>query len=281
MEKALELAKILMEALPYIQSFHHKMMVIKLGGKMFEEPALLTDCARDLVLLKAVGMDPVVVHGGGPQLDRMLLRLGIQAKKVNGLRVTDEATMEVVEMVLGGQLNREMVMQINLAGGNAVGLSGKDSMMMLAEAVEEGKLGAVGEITRVECGLIQGLIKGGVIPVIAPIGVDEQGRIYNVNADAAAGSVASALHAEKLILLTDVEGIKDKEGKLLSSLHAGEANKLIKQGAISGGMIPKVKCCLESLRAGVNKAHIIDGRVNHSIILEIFTDKGLGTEIYL
>jgi acetylglutamate kinase len=189
--------------------------------------------------------------------------------------------MEVVEMVLGGQLNREMVMKINLAGGKAVGLSGKDAMMMIAEPVEDGKLGAVGEITRVECGLIQELSKSGVIPVISPIGVDEQGKIYNVNADMAAGAIASALHAEKLILLTDVEGVKDKDGKLLSSLSAGVVNKLIKQGAISGGMIPKVKCCLESLRAGVNKAHIIDGRVSHSIILEIFTDKGLGTEIYL
>ncbi len=281
MERALELAEILIEALPYIQSFHHKILVVKLGGKLFQDPSLLSDCARDLVLLKAVGMDPVVVHGGGPQVDRMLDRLGIQAKKVNGLRVTDEATMEVVEMVLGGQLNRELVMQINLAGGKAVGLSGKDSMMMLAEAVEEGKLGAVGEITKVDCGLILGLLKNGLIPVIAPIGVDEQGRIYNVNADTAAGSVASALHAEKLVLLTDVDGVKDKEGKFLSSLQAGEANKMIKQGAISGGMIPKIKCCLESLRAGVNKAHILDGRVHHSLLLEIFTDKGLGTEIYL
>lgn len=277
----MEQAKILIEALPYIQRFRGKTLVIKLGGKIFENQELLSDCARDLLLLKAVGMEPVVVHGGGPQVDRMLDRLGIEAKKVDGLRVTDAATMEVVEMVLGGQLNRELVMRINLVGGKAVGLSGKDAMMMRAEAVEEGRLGAVGVITKVECGLLMELVKGGVIPVIAPIGVDEEGKIYNINADMAAGALAAALHAEKLILLTDVEGVKDKQGNLLGSLHAGEANRLIKQGAISGGMIPKVKCCLEALRAGVGKAHILDGRVSHSILLEIFTDKGSGTEIYL
>ena len=277
----MEQAKILIEALPYIQRFRGKTLVVKLGGKIFENQELLSDCARDLLLLKAVGMEPVVVHGGGPQVDRMLDRLGIEAKKVDGLRVTDAATMEVVEMVLGGQLNRELVMRINLVGGKAVGLSGKDTMMMIAAPVEDGKLGAVGEITKVECGLITELLASGVIPVIAPIGVDEEGKIYNINADMAAGALAAALHAEKLILLTDVEGVKDKQGSLVGSLHAGEANRLIKQGAISGGMIPKVKCCLEALRAGVGKAHILDGRVSHTILLEIFTDKGSGTEIYL
>jgi acetylglutamate kinase len=281
MEKALEQAKLLVEALPYIQRFRGKLMVVKLGGKIFETPALLEDCARDILLLKTVGMDPVVVHGGGPQLDRMLDRLGVESKKVNGLRVTDEKTMEVVEMVLAGQLNREMVMRINLVGGRAVGLAGKDGMMMLARPIEDGKLGAVGEVAQVDTSLILELVKSGMIPVIAPIGVDEQGKIYNINADLAAGAIAAELRAEKLVLLTDVEGVKDKHGNFLSSLHAGQASKMIKQGAISGGMIPKVNCCLEALRSGVVKAHIVDGRVPHSLLLEILTDKGSGTEIYL
>jgi len=281
MEKALERAKLLVEALPYIQRFRGKLMVVKLGGKIFENPPLLDDCARDLLLLKTVGMEPVVVHGGGPQLDRMLDRLGVETRKVNGLRVTDEKTMEVVEMVLAGQLNREMVMRINLVGGKAVGLAGKDGMMILARPVMDGKLGAVGEVAQIDTSLILELAKSGVIPVIAPIGVDEQGKIYNLNADMAAGAIAAELRAEKLILLTDVEGVKDLQGNFLSSLHAGQASEMIRQGAISGGMIPKVNCCLEALRSGVVKAHIIDGRVPHSLLLEILTDKGFGTEIYL
>ena len=281
MEKALELAKVLIEALPYIQRFRGKMFVVKLGGRIFENQPLLEDCARDIVLLKTVGMEPVVVHGGGPQLDRMLDRLGVEVKKVNGLRVTDEKTMEVVEMVLAGQLNREMVMRLNLVGGKAVGLAGKDGMMIIASAAEDGKLGAVGQIESIDTSLILGLAKSGVIPVIAPIGVDMEGKIYNINADVAAGAFAAELRAEKLILLTDVDGVKDAQGNFLSSLHAGEASKLIKTGAISGGMIPKVNCCLEALKAGVGKAHIVDGRVPHSLLIELLTDKGLGTEIYL
>jgi len=281
MEKLLERAKFLIEALPYIQRFKGKLVVMKLGGKLFEDRALLRDTAQDVLLLKMVGIEPVVVHGGGPQLDKMLNRMGIESKKVNGLRITDEDTMEVVEMVLAGQLNRALVMEINLVGGKAVGLSGKDGMMIRAKPVDGGKLGAVGEVTQVECELIMEMVKSNLIPVIAPIGVDDQGKIYNINADIAAGAIASALRAEKLILLTDVEGVKDAQNQLLSSLHAGEASRLIKKGAISGGMIPKVKCCLEALKAGVVKAHIIDGRVAHSVLLEIFTDKGLGTEIYL
>lgn len=281
MEKALERAKILVEALPYIQRFRAKLLVIKLGGRIFENPELLSDYARDIVLLKTVGMEPVVVHGGGPQLDRMLDRLGVETKKVNGLRVTDEKTMEVVEMVLAGRLNREMVMRINLVGGKAVGLSGKDSMMIIARPAQDGKLGAVGEVAQVDTSLILDLARSGVIPVIAPIGVDEQGNIYNINADAAAGAIASELRAEKLVLLTDVEGVKDPAGNFISSLHASDANRMIKDGSISGGMIPKVKCCLEALRSGVAKSHIVDGRVSHSLLLEILTDKGSGTEIYL
>jgi len=281
MEKSLERAKILVEALPYIQGFRGKLMVVKLGGKIFENPSLLDDCARDILLMKIVGMEPVVVHGGGPQLDRMLDRLGVEVKKIDGLRVTDERTMEVVEMVLAGQLNREMVMRINLVGGKAVGLAGKDGMMIIARAAEGGRLGAVGEVERIDPSLILDLAKGGAIPVIAPIGVDEQGKIYNLNADMAAGAIAAELRAEKLLLLTDVEGVKDAKGNFLSSLHAGEASRMIKEGAISGGMIPKVNCCLDALRAGVAKAHIIDGRIPHSLLLEILTDQGLGTEIYI
>jgi acetylglutamate kinase len=281
MEKALERAKIIVEALPYIQRFRGKLMVVKLGGRIFENPELLSDCARDILLMKTVGMEPVVVHGGGPQLDRMLDRLGVEIKKVGGLRVTDDKTMEVVEMVLAGQLNREMVMRINLVGGRAVGLSGKDTMMIIARPAEDGRLGAVGDVAQVDTRLILELVRSGVIPVIAPIGVDEQGKIYNINADAAAAAVAAELSAEKLLLLTDVEGVKDSSGNFISSLHAGEANRMIKEGAISGGMIPKVNCCLEALRSGVIKAHIIDGRVSHSLLLEILTDKGFGTEIYL
>jgi len=281
MEKKLERARILAEALPYIQRFRGKIMVLKLGGKLFEDDQLLDALARDIVLLKEVGIEPVVVHGGGPQLDKMMERMGIKVEKVEGLRATDEQSMEVVEMVLCGKLNRQLVMRINLVGGRAIGLSGKDGMMILAKRHSQSELGAVGVVERVNSQLIHQLTQSGFIPVIAPVGVDENGGVYNINADLAAGAIAGALGAEKLILLTDVEGVKNQKGELLSSLHAGEASRMIKRGIISGGMVPKVQCCLEALRSGVNKAHIIDGRVAHSLLLEIFTDQGLGTEIYL
>ena len=281
MEKKLERARILAEALPYIQRFRGKIMVLKLGGKLFEDDQLLDALARDIVLLKEVGIEPVVVHGGGPQLDKMMERMGIKVEKVEGLRATDEQSMEVVEMVLCGKLNRQLVMKINLVGGKALGLSGKDGMMILAKQHFQSELGAVGVVEKVNSQLILQLTKSGFIPVIAPVGVDEKGAVYNINADLAAGAIAGALGAEKLILLTDVEGVKNQKGELLGSLHAGEASRMIKKGIISGGMVPKVQCCLEALRSGVNKAHIIDGRVAHSLLLEIFTDQGLGTEIYL
>ncbi len=276
-----ERAKILAEALPYIQRFREKIIVVKIGGRIFESPSLLDELAKDIVLLKAVGIEPVLVHGGGPQLDQMLARLGIKAEKINGMRATDAQTMEVVEMVLAGKLNRELVVKINLAGGKAIGLSGKDGMLLVAKPHPDQKLGAVGEVKKIDAELIIQLLKNGLIPVIAPIGVDEEGDVYNINADTASGAIAGALRAEKLILLTDVEGVKDKKGNLISSLHAGQASKMIKEGEISGGMIPKINCCLDALRRGVSKAHIIDGRVPHSLLLEIFTDQGLGTEIYL
>jgi len=281
MEKKLERARILAEALPYIQRFRGKIMVLKLGGKLFEDDQLLDALARDIVLLKEVGIEPVVVHGGGPQLDKMMERMGIKVEKVEGLRATDEQSMEVVEMVLCGKLNRQLVMRINLVGGRAIGLSGKDGMMILAKRHSQSELGAVGVVEKVNSQLIHQLTQSGFIPVIAPVGVDENGAVYNINADLAAGAIAGALGAEKLILLTDVEGVKNQKGELLGSLHAGEASRMIKKGIISGGMVPKVQCCLEALRSGVNKAHIIDGRVAHSLLLEIFTDQGLGTEIYL
>ena len=281
MEKKLERARILVEALPYIQRFRGKIMVLKLGGKLFEDEELLDAFARDIVLLKEVGIEPVLVHGGGPQLDKMMERMGIKVEKVEGLRATDEQSMEVVEMVLCGKLNRQLVMKINLVGGKALGLSGKDGMMILAKQHFQSELGAVGVVEKVNSQLILQLTKSGFIPVIAPVGVDEKGAVYNINADLAAGAIAGALGAEKLILLTDVEGVKNQKGELLGSLHAGEASRLIKKGIISGRMVPKVQCCLEALRSGVNKAHIIDGRVAHSLLLEIFTDQGLGTEIYL
>ena len=281
MEKKLERARILVEALPYIQRFRGKIMVLKLGGKLFEDEELLDAFARDIALLKEVGIEPVLVHGGGPQLDKMMERMGIKVEKVEGLRATDEQSMEVVEMVLCGKLNRQLVMKINLVGGKALGLSGKDGMMILAKQHFQSELGAVGVVEKVNSQLILQLTKSGFIPVIAPVGVDEKGAVYNINADLAAGAIAGALGAEKLILLTDVEGVKNQKGELLGSLHAGEASRMIKKGIISGGMVPKVQCCLEALRSGVNKAHIIDGRVAHSLLLEIFTDQGLGTEIYL
>jgi len=281
MKKKLERARILVEALPYIQRFRGKIMVLKLGGKLFEDEELLDAFARDIALLKEVGIEPVLVHGGGPQLDKMMERMGIKVEKVEGLRATDEQSMEVVEMVLCGKLNRQLVMKINLVGGKALGLSGKDGMMILAKQHFQSELGAVGVVEKVNSQLILQLTKSGFIPVIAPVGVDEKGAVYNINADLAAGAIAGALGAEKLILLTDVEGVKNQKGELLGSLHAGEASRMIKKGIISGGMVPKVQCCLEALRSGVNKAHIIDGRVAHSLLLEIFTDQGLGTEIYL
>lgn len=289
MQKLIEKANTLMEALPYIRRFSGKTIVIKYGGHAMADEALKESFALDVILLKSLGINPVVVHGGGPQINETLKRYGIVSEFVKGMRVTDAATMAVVEMVLTGQVNKEVVGYLNQHGGRAVGLSGKDGSLLLCEKLlqevkrEDGitervDIGFVGDVVKVNQELIQTLEHGKFLPVIAPIGVGEQGESYNVNADLVAGRVAGALKAEKLILLTDVEGVKDRDGRLLSSITRDDVPRLIDAGVITGGMIPKVNCCVDALAEGVKKAHIIDGRVQHAILLEIFTDVGVGTE---
>ena len=272
-------AAVLIEALPYIRRFYDKTIVIKYGGHAMTDPQLRASFAVDVVLLKFIGLKPVIVHGGGPQIEETLARLGIQSSFVAGLRVTDDATMQVVEMVLGGTVNREIVGLIQSGGGKALGLTGNDGRLLLVKRrVQGGKdLGRVGEVVAVDPAPIIAVADAGFIPVIAPIGVDEAGVTYNVNADDAAGSIAAALRAEKLIQLTDVEGVKDAQGKLLQQLTEPEVQKLIAEGTIQGGMIPKVQCCLDALKGGVARSHIIDGRMQHAVLLEIFTDGGVGT----
>lgn len=283
MQSLIDKASILTEALPYIRAFYGKTVVIKYGGAAMVEEGLKKDFAQDVVLLKYIGINPVVVHGGGPQIGETLQKLGKESVFVNGLRVTDPFTMEVVEMVLTGRINKEIVGLINQAGGCAVGLSGKDGGLIKAkkmvQACEEPDLGLVGEVEEVVPDILNSLDASRFIPVIAPVGVDETGQTLNVNADLVAGKVAAALAAAKLFYLSDVEGVKDGKGRLLSSLTAEEAEKMIKAGVISAGMIPKVRCCLSALAAGVSKTHIIDGRIKHAVLLEIFTDRGIGTEI--
>jgi acetylglutamate kinase len=282
-------ADTLLEALPYMRRFSGKTLVIKYGGHAMEDEELKRQFAQDIVLLKYVGMNPVVVHGGGPQIGDLLKRLGIQSRFVRGMRVTDAATMDVVEMVLG-KINQEVVALINRQGGKAVGLSGKDGELIIARKMmvtveEEGKapmthdVGQVGEIVEVNPRVINALTEADFIPVIAPVGMGASGESYNINADLVAGKVAEALRAEKMILLTDVEGIKDKSGALVSTLGSAEAEQFIRNGTIGEGMIPKVECCIAALRGGVNKTHIIDGRVRHATLLEIFTKEGIGTEV--
>ena len=289
-EKFIEKAEVLLEALPYIRRFYGKTFVVKYGGKAMVDDELKSSFAQDIALLKFVGVNPVVVHGGGPQIDRTLERLGIQSRFVRGMRVTDEATMDVVEMVLGGQINKQIVTLIQQHGGQAVGLSGKDGGLFLARRMsvqvqEDGRppqavdVGMVGEITRVNPAVIQALDAASFIPVIAPIAVGEKGESYNINADFAAGKIAEALQAEKLILLTDVEGIQDASGALLRTLSSDQVSELVDSGVIGGGMIPKVECCVDALRGGVKKTHIIDGRKRHAVLLEIFTQEGVGTEV--
>jgi acetylglutamate kinase len=278
-QKLIDKAEVLIEALPYIRRFLDKTIVIKYGGHAMTDEELRASFAVDVVLLKYIGVKPVIVHGGGPQIERTLLRLGIASTFVKGLRVTDDATMEVVEMVLGGTVNREIVELVQRGGGQAIGLTGNDGRMLLVRRREE--LGRVGEIVAVDPTPIRALTEAGFLPVIAPIGVDAHGVTHNVNADEAAGSIARALQAEKLILLTDVEGVKDRSGRLIGQLSEPEVKKLIDEGTIEGGMIPKVECCLDALRGGVNRAHIVDGRILHAILLEIFTDGGVGTLLTL
>jgi len=272
-------AAVLVEALPYIRRFFDKTIVIKYGGSAMSDPELRASFAVDVVLLKYIGLRPVIVHGGGPQIGATLARLGRQSTFVDGLRVTDDETMEVVEMVLGGKLNREIVALVQQAGGRAMGLTGSDGSMLRVERLREPDLGRVGSVAQVDPAAIRAATDAGFVPVIAPIGVDAKGVTYNVNADEAAGAIAIALGAEKLILLTDVEGVKDASGHLIRQLGAQEARKYIAEGTIRAGMIPKVECCLAALEGGVASTHVIDGRMLHAILLEIFTDGGVGTLI--
>jgi len=290
MQKFIDKATTLLEALPYIRRFSGKTIVIKYGGHAMADEALKKSFALDVILLKYIGINPVIVHGGGPQINETLKRYGIVSEFIKGMRVTDAATMGVVEMVLTGQVNKEVVGYLNQHGGKAVGLSGKDGGLLLCKkllqevkrddgSVEAVDIGFVGDVTKVDAAILETLEKGGFIPVIAPIGVGPGGESYNINADLVAGRVAAAVKAEKLILLTDVAGVKDREGNLLSSIELDQVPGLIDNDTITGGMIPKVTCCVDALRTGVKKAHIVDGRVAHAILLEVFTDVGIGTEI--
>ena len=287
-------AEVLMEALPYIRRFYGKTFVVKYGGRAMVDEELKASFAQDMVLLKYVGVHPVVVHGGGPQIDQTLEKMGVSSRYVRGMRVTDPETIDVIEMVLVGKVNKEIVGLINHHGGMAVGLSGKDGGLILArkmsvtvasndkeESSEIIDIGMVGEIIRINPLLINSLDENKFIPVIAPVGVGEQGETYNINADLVAGHTATALGAEKLILLTDVDGVKNKKGEQMSTLKVNQARKMINEGVVAAGMIPKVECCINALEGGVGKTHIIDGRVKHAVLLEIFTQAGVGTEVVL
>lgn len=277
-------AKILIEALPYIQRFYDKTVVIKYGGSALINPEVKETIIQDIALMKLVGMHPVIVHGGGPDINGLLNEMGIETKFVNGLRVTDQKTMEVVEMVLAGKVNKGIVTDIETQGVKAVGISGKDGGVLKAKKIEKDDVdyGCVGDVVSVDPKLIQSLIGNEFIPVIAPIAKDEAGNTYNVNADYAAVAIAGALQAEKLVFLTDVEGVMrdvDDPNSIMSFIHSTKIPELIEDGTISGGMIPKVECCMEGIREGVNNVHILDGRVEHCLILEIFTPEGIGTMI--
>ena len=291
--KSIERAEILLEALPYIRRFYNKTIVIKYGGHAMVDAELKDLFAKDVVMMKYIGIHPVVVHGGGPQIGSFLKKLGKDSKFVQGMRVTDEETMDIVEMVLVGKVNKEIVGLINQHGGKAVGLSGKDGELIRAEkyylSEEKAKdtppeiidIGLVGKVKSINAELIVSLGNNGFIPVIAPTGMGDNGETYNINADIVAGEVAAALKAEKLVLLTDVEGVINADGKLVNTMKDRDVISMIDTGTISGGMYPKVKCCLKALNGGVKKAHIVDGRLKHAVLLEIFTDRGIGTEIVL
>lgn len=289
-DKYIQKAETLLEAMPYMRRFQGQTIVIKYGGAAMKEEDLKAGFAQDITLLQFLGIHPVVVHGGGPQVSQMLTKMEIPTRFVDGMRVTDQSTMDVVEMVLAGKVNKEIVNLINSAGGAAVGLSGKDGRLLQAQKLEFYRprqdeppeiidIGLVGEVNAVNTELIRTLQAQHFIPVIAPVGVGDHGETYNINADLVAGAVAAALGAAKLILLTDVDGVLDKEGRLISSLTRRQAVEMMEDGTIVGGMLPKIKCCLEALDEGVEKAHILDGRVHHAVLLEIFTDTGIGTEI--
>ena len=290
-DAASNVAKVLSEALPYIRRYVGKTLVIKYGGNAMENDDLKTGFARDIVLMKAVGINPVVVHGGGPQIGDLLKRLSIESHFIDGMRVTDSQTMDVVEMVLGGHVNKEIVNLINRHGGSAIGLTGKDATLIRAKKMvvtrqtpemtspEIIDFGHVGEVVGINTDLLHMLTKGDFIPVIAPIGVGENGESYNINADLVAGKVAEALKAEKLMLLTNIAGLMDKEGHVLTGLTTAQVDDLIADGTIYGGMLPKIRCALEAVQGGVTTAHIVDGRVPNAVLLEIFTDTGVGTLI--
>ena len=289
--RATEVAQVLSEALPYIQKFAGRTIVVKYGGNAMIDDALKASFARDIVLMQAVGMRPIVVHGGGPQIGELLERLNIESRFVDGMRVTTEETMDVVEMVLGGLVNKEIVSLLNLAGGRAMGLTGKDGQLIRAkqlkierktpelEAPEIIDIGHVGQVESIDTRVLTMLTKNDVIPVVAPIGVGPTGESYNINADLVAGKLAEVLKAEKLMLLTNTAGVLDQAGQVVTGLVSDEVRALIDDGTISGGMLPKVACALSAVNAGVNSAHIVDGRVPHSVLLEIFTDQGVGTQI--
>jgi len=298
MNTGLDRARILIEALPYIQKFNNQTIVIKYGGHAMVDSKLKEGFALDIVLMKYVSLNPVIVHGGGPQIGKILSEMSIQSNFVNGHRVTDEKTMDVVEMVLSGKVNKEIVATINQHGGQAVGLSGKDDRLIIARKLkfvsnseESGDkpdnppeiidIGLVGEVVSVNNRIIKSLIANQFIPVIAPVGVGKDNETYNINADLVASNIASSLEARKLILLTDVEGVLDRDGNLVSSITADDAKRMITRGVIKEGMIPKLQCCLDALKGGVEKVHIIDGRKEHALLLEIFTNEGVGTEIVL
>ena len=290
-DRALETARVLTDALPYIQRYRGKTIVIKYGGNAMVDESLKNGFARDVVLMKLVGMNPVVVHGGGPQIGKLLSQIGKESQFIDGMRVTDSETMDVVEMVLGGLVNKDIVRLINLQGGSAVGLTGKDGDLIHAtkmtitrhseelDAPEIIDLGHVGEVSSVRTAVIDMLVSGDFIPVIAPIGVGDDGRSYNINADLVAGALAEKLQAEKLILLTNTPGLLDADGNLMTGLNAREVENLIEEGVIHGGMLPKIRTALDAVQSGVERAHIIDGRVEHAVILEVFTNEGVGTLI--
>ncbi|GAA6151187.1 acetylglutamate kinase [Pseudoteredinibacter isoporae] len=290
-KKAMKIAEVLTEALPYIQRFTNKTVVVKFGGNAMIDEELQNSFARDIVLMKLVGMNPIVVHGGGPQIGNLLDKLSIHSEFVDGMRVTDSATMDVVEMVLGGTVNKQIVSLINRNGGQAIGITGKDGHLIKSKKLSVSRynpamkaseiidIGHVGEVKSINTDVIDMLIDSDFIPVIAPIGVGEDGNSHNINADLVAGKLAEVVQAEKLMLLTNVAGLQDKEGEVLTGLSTEQVDGLIEDGTIYGGMLPKINCALDAVKAGVTSAHIIDGRVAHAVLLEIFTDTGVGTLI--
>lgn len=290
-DEAMNIADVLTEALPYIQRFIGKTIVVKYGGNAMTDEELKASFARDIVLMKLVGMNPVVVHGGGPQIGELLDKLKIESHFVDGMRVTDSATMDVVEMVLGGSVNKEIVSMLNQNGGKAIGITGKDGNLIRAKKLEVTResdelkspeiidIGHVGEVKHIDKQVIEALRDGGFIPVIAPIGVGENGESFNINADLVAGKVAEVLQAEKLMLLTNVSGLQNKDGEVLTGLSTQQVDGLIADGTIYGGMLPKIQCAQDAVKGGVKSSHIVDGRVPHAVLLEVFTDEGIGTLI--